>query len=977
MSITETNTASPIRREFLGWDKPALPEAAQRLAARYRQGPTLDLSRIIVVVPGQRAGRRLQELLAFLCQDKHLLFTPPDVVTEGRLAEMLYTPKLPFANDNVQDLTWAQALRELPPEKQRHVVPHPPGADEPLRWLALAKVMRRLHVELAADGLDFDAVRKQGPKLATFAEGQRWEALVAAQIRYHTILDSQKLWDIQTARLKAIEFREIATDRDIILLGTVDLNTTLRQMLDLIPGRVTAYIVAPEEMAERFDAHGCLISNAWCNATIPLSDDQLRHVDGPVEQADAVTAWLGELGGRYRRDEVVIGVPDQKLAPQLQRQLSQSGVMARWVEGVKLSQTGPLRLLTAAVKFADGRRYDDLAALLRHADIEDWLNPLIRELPSDLPSPPPRGRGVGGEGIHANSLPAQLDLLYNKRLPNRISAKSIPPDPDHWPNLATALEKIENWLEETATSRPLRQWGTVFRNLLNTIYGDAVLDLDNPADATLHKTFRRIVEELDKLDDIPEALDTKSFSAADALQFALGALGDEALAPPADPDAVEMLGWLELPLDDSQALVVTSFNEGFVPQATGADLFLPDRLRRELGLLHNERRYARDAYATSVLCKSRKQLRVLVARRDTENDPLQPSRLLFACEDETLIRRARRFFAEHKTTTAPRRLLLAAGNNIPATSRFVVPPVVQPTDKLQAISVTRFRSYIACPYRYYLRHVRKLEVVDDEARELDGSAFGILLHGALSALGRHAESPRHSTDEKQVFEFLEDRLHAFANARYGGSQRRAAIRLQLEQARQRLKAFAAEQVALVEEGWQIVFAEDEELTTGDLRVPFIVDGVSIDLTGRIDRIDFHQESGTVRVLDYKTADAAHLPDKAHRDKEVWIDLQLPLYRHLWKGMKNLPVPASSKIELGYFNLPKQIGETGVALAEWDNAALAEADEQARDVIRNLRNGVFWPPAYPPPDHSEDFAAICLDNVMTGPAVSEEGEGGES
>jgi hypothetical protein len=106
-----------------------------------------------------------------------------------------------------------------------------------------------------------------------------------------------------------------------------------------------------------------------------------------------------------------------------------------------------------------------------------------------------------------------------------------------------------------------------------------------------------------------------------------------------------------------------------------------------------------------------------------------------------------------------------------------------------------------------------------------------------------------------------------------------------------------------------------------------------------------------------------------------VDLQLPLYRHLWQCMK-LSVPASCKIELGYFNLPKQPGETGVCVAEWDDIALAGADEQAREVIRKLRKAIFEPPVYPPPDFSEDFAAICLDNVFGRPTLTESGEGGE-
>src|SRR5262245_34775400 len=216
IEVMDLANSPGIRREFLGWDRPALPEAAHRLAQRYRQGHTLDLSRLIVVAPGQRAGRRLRELLAFLAEDKGLVFTPPNVVTEGLLPELLYTPKKPFATDLVQDLAWAQVLRELPGTMRRHLVPQPPDDGDTRRWLELGQVLRRLHRELAADGLDFAAVLAAAPKVAHFNERERWQALTELQRRYHLLLDTQELWDRQTARLKAIEFREIRTESDIV-----------------------------------------------------------------------------------------------------------------------------------------------------------------------------------------------------------------------------------------------------------------------------------------------------------------------------------------------------------------------------------------------------------------------------------------------------------------------------------------------------------------------------------------------------------------------------------------------------------------------------------------------------------------------------------------------------------------------------------------------------------------------------------------
>src|SRR5262249_36063883 len=136
----------------------------------------------------------------------------------------------------------------------------------------------------------------------------------------------------------------------------------------------------------------------------------------------------------------------------------------------------------------------------------------------------------------------------------------------------------------------------------------------------------------------------------------------------------------------------------------------------------------------------------------------------------------------------------------------------------------------------------------------------------------------------------------------------------------------------------------------------------------------NESERTLRILDYKTADSAETPDQSHRKGDTWIDLQLPLYRHLRHAVK-LDVPSDCTVELGYFNLPKNLDEAGVDPADWGGGMLAIADETARNVIQNLRDEVFEPIKYPPPDFCEDLAAICLDNVMSRPPLEDGLQGG--
>ena len=446
----------------------------------------------------------------------------------------------------------------------------------------------------------------------------------------------------------------------------------------------------------------------------------------------------------------------------------------------------------------------------------------------------------------------------------------------------------------------------------------------------MHGTLARIVEECAKLDDLPDALDIESMPAEDAFRVALGPLADTYLPPPVDADAVEILGWLELPLDDAPALVVTLFNEGFVPQSAGSDAFLPDRLRRELGLLHNERRYARDAYASCVLTHSRSELRVLFARHDTANNPLQPSRLLFTCPDDVLVRRALKFFGPNLDPKVSRPLWLVPTGATVAKSRFERPAPFPCGKKRDSISVSTFKNYLACPYRFYLRYVRKLEAIDDSGRELEANHFGQILHRVLSAFGRDSSGACKSERADDIYADLHERLNQLAKDLYGGDMRRPALRLQFEQARQRLKSFADCQANHVRDGWRILFAEDD--AEDGLAITFSLVEEPITLKGRIDRIDFHEAKNAILVLDYKTGDKGMEPDKTHRRQGTWLDLQLPLYRHLWSAL-DLRVPVDCEIQLAYFNLPKQARDTGIKQADWDEALLAEADAEACRVIR--------------------------------------------
>ncbi len=909
----------PRQRVFLGWSKPALQSAVPLLLERSRSQRFCDLGHVITVVPGREAGRRLLELLTDAA-DGELI--PPRILTQGTLPEELYFPQRQFASELVQQMVWAQALQAVSANVLSAIVRHPPAREDWQAWIRLGNLMRRQHEELAADLLNFADVARLGARLEGFDETERWQALSQVQQKYWELLDSHELWDRQTARLVAIERRECNTDRDIITIGTVDLNRTLRAMLDLVADRVTAFVDAPESWGDRFDDFGCLIPDQWTELEVDIDPNQLIVADDAPGQVDAVLKTLESLDGQYAIEEVAIGVPDPRLVPQLQRMLTAEGIPTFWPVDRDLSETAPYLLLQAAAAYLEDRRTQHFSSLIRHPDVTEWIQYRLKN----------------------TDWLTGWDLFVGQSLTTRVGW--MPEDADDWPT-RTARKLVATVHQMLAPleggKRKLSASSAAIRAFLQGIYGHRVLDLNKHEDLRLHQSLKAIQEAFDSHRQLPAALD-QEFSLIEAIQLTLSVTGGELYRPSTEP-AVRIAGWLEMPLDDAPVTIVTTFNEGVIPASVNHDLFLPNRLRSHLGIEDNTRRYARDLYNLICMIHSRPVLRLIVARRDVKNEPLSPSRLLFATSEEKIPHRVIQFYS-HGASHKRRKVATAA------TSQFKIPRPEPRPSLPEAFRVTEFRDYLASPYRYYLRHVLKLTEVSDDVNELDGRAFGVLVHDVLKAFGQ--SSVKHSTQEAEIAGFLHAELTNLITTLYG-PEPLPAVLVQVEQAKRRLNAFAEWQAEWRQAGWMIHSVE----RASESPVGFdIGQGQTAFLKGRIDRVDYHGRQKQFALFDYKTGDAGTSPDKTHRVQGEWVDLQLPLYRHLARQFD-----VTGDVRLGYILLPRDTNAVRECFGDWTSEELAEADDVARQVIRDILEEKFWKPLSAAPATLLEFDAICQAGVF--------------
>jgi RecB family exonuclease len=914
-------------RIFLGWDRPVLSAAAECIRATVAPGELCDLSGTLIVVPGRRAARRMLELLLEQTGGR---LQPPQIVTVSALPELLYEPQWPFAGELTQKLAWIKALRGLSAGEAALVVRELPAKQDFTAWLALAELLQQHHRELAAYNLSFRNAADIGGDLQGETERARWSALAHVQERYLDVLDGLQLWDQQTARLEAIRRGECQTNRTVYLIGTSDLDTIFCRMLDQVSAQVRVLVGAPEELAHRFDEYGRVVPQEWQDAPIPLPAESVHVVDGPEDQADQVARVLADLGTGCRADEITIGMPDEGLVPGVRRLLQECGVATRWFVGQVLSDSAPCRLLAALAELLEDGSISAFTSFVRHPDVSTWISQ---------------------KNVRDGWL-TKLDEFIQATVPARFPPDRIPEDHDGWIVRRVVDSVAELCRPFSGPPRPLTEWGAPILEFLVEVFSRVDLDSSLPGHVAVLTAAERIQAALARHDALPAEL-VPSVPAATALHLLLRDVGNEPLPSPADPEAVEMLGWLELPLDDAPALVATNFNEGFVPQSVNADPFLPDQLRTRLGIVDNRRRYARDAYALSLLLHSRKCVRLIAGRRDRRGDPLAPSRLLLASDADTVARRILEFYEAQ-----PARSLAPLAGRLDARQELHTFSIPRPRDDVeppQTIRVTALREFLDSPYRYYLHHVERLGELDDQAEELGAQAFGILAHDVLADFGR--SELKDSRDASAIRDFLSRTLDEEATRRFGEA-RSVAVEVQVEQLRSRLASFAEWQAAHAAEGWSIEHVEKdcrcEEFDAGA--------GKTVCLTARIDRIDKHPGSGQWAIYDYKTGEGTKSPHKTHRAGEEWIDLQLPLYRLLAReiGVTGEPL-------LGYLQIAPD-SSTVEDIAGWTKTDLENAEKRAREAVREILEGRYWQTLKKPPRWTGDLGAICQDGVFNPEAV---------
>ncbi|MBI1918205.1 MAG: exodeoxyribonuclease V subunit gamma [Planctomycetes bacterium] len=328
-----------------------------------------------------------------------------------------------------------------------------------------------------------------------------------------------------------------------------------------------------------------------------------------------------------------------------------------------------------------------------------------------------------------------------------------------------------------------------------------------------------------------------------------------------------------------------------------------------------------------------------------------------------------------------------AGDYTPFDGLFRDPAVIGEVRRLfgpeKVFSPTALEDYVACPFRFFLGHVLRLEPLQEPREEIEVTRRGQAVHRALSRLHRQLrEAGVHEPAEGVDAHVLERFREAIAEdiERAPGPASKALWTLEGERllrvaARYRgqwqefVKPWATLEVRPEPYFFEIDFGlpVDSEVPAA-LHGPLVIRGdeLEVRISGRIDRVDVAKLGGDLGfwIIDYKTGRAEHYTSKALVGFEK---LQLTLYALAVEEVL-LAGEAVRPLGLAYWLVadsgPKVV-LPGRNAALWFNESerWRQVREQLRQwvvtLVNNIRAGIY--PLKPRSDHCTQtcaFGQVC-------------------
>ncbi len=944
-----------IERHFIGWNGSLAELTAKAILAGAAPAPgmkAIDLSSHRVIVPSQFAGRLIREQLAI--QSPHGVLLPKIETPESFLN--WGDRNLDIANSEDSLLAWVEVLMDPGFKRKDYKKLFPDTENKEVEFdFQSARTFAQQLIRLR-DQLGGSRVAHDFKKVADICkeESERWADLAKLEDQYLATLKKMAKGDHNQIRTSLATGDGTPEGVDTVwLVSLLDPQPLLIEALKLRKDKLSIKVLigADEGVQAGFDEIGRPIIEFWKNRQSAWDDFEstVHVVRNPEHGLDKLSELLNNTKPEFGT-LAVVPCERERYPAMISDRLKSLGAESLNPMGKLHGDHVIHHLMTSMVNLLESQTFANLRKTLLHPTLAKNL--------------------LKSSDVKFQELNLSLDALSSRKPPQDLGKlheyiKKLKDSDDEREKVQIKkIREVEKILEIIIDKLlQLDRFKTKDLCLklleLSQNKNQSTSQCDIEFDKEVSESIEEVLSNLNP--ESPEGLELESI---EWIKLALSISREERFRKNFTEEPINLPGWMEALWEPVPHLVIFGFTDDLIPQSHNADPFLPARLRDELGLTTSENHFANAAFSLERIhrCRSEGRVDIIIPRHDSDGNGLRPSRLLFLCQDDEMIKRVQLLFESELDTEGQPYW------NIPP-ELFLI-PVADPeklVKRQKRISATAFKNYLQNPADFWLKNILQLNETSHDDLELDRAQFGSLVHSALEKFGRN-ESNRTLSDHKVIGEKLSQCLDEYFNEVYGntnGSKDEIyqGIILQRETARERLFRFANLQARLVSEGWIIQSVE------GKLPEIEFEDVKGIKVGGRYDRIDYNTRLKKWRVYDYKSFNELKTPEEKHfkllnrsnmrRNQEFefpsdqknsegkiinirWDDLQLPVYYYNLVNGKNeeLDLPhgkiTKDNLEIGYIVLPAE-GEADALI--WENYRKYElgALEAIKKILKHILN----------------------------------------
>ena len=343
-----------------------------------------------------------------------------------------------------------------------------------------------------------------------------------------------------------------------------------------------------------------------------------------------------------------------------------------------------------------------------------------------------------------------------------------------------------------------------------------------------------------------------------------------------------------------EALIISDFNENYLFSNSFNDMFLSSAIRAKTNMLTSKEFQNIQKYHIIELLKKAKKSSITLV--ENEQNPL--SRFLFEIKNlkkeniyESKLNKI--LFTSHKRETLPSKEIIEHYDF----SKIELSPV-------------KFKTFLDCKRKYYLRYIQKLEDFKIPSDQMDERKTGILLHEGLFLLYKNYSS----------FKNEEDLLEKLRQILYGLTKDEDILKLLIDLWIKKLHNFAKKEIQRQKEGFEIKFLEEERKNVYDNFIFY----------GKVDRID--ERDGKFYIIDYKSG---KIPKISKNSLQKDTNFQLQIYYRIFekyfpiKELYYYDIESGTLVKEDFFDEKLQLFDEKLKLLKEKEINFSKTDDMAK------------------------------------------------